>query len=94
MTRRQVVPGIFGATLLTAAFVGFVATAPDRPATAYDRCIAAANTPGPTGFATEVCEPLLPGYVEPKCVTYEDGSVECSRVWDPDTREWRDRIEP
>ncbi len=39
-----------------------------RPARAfvppYDTCIEAANTPGPSGFATEVCEPLMPGWVE------------------------------
>lgn len=31
----------------------------------YEACLSAAGVPGPSGFATEVCEPLAPGYVHP-----------------------------
>lgn len=36
--------------------VGYVVL--DPRADAYRTCLRAANTPGPAGFATEVCEPL------------------------------------
>jgi len=32
------------------------------PRTPFQTCLAAADTPGPSGFASEVCEPLAPGY--------------------------------
>ena len=53
--------------LAAAAIILLGSTGPRTEAarTPYETCIAAANTPGPAGYATEVCEPLAPGWVEP-----------------------------
>lgn len=44
----------------------------DEPPTPYETCLLAANTPGPSGFATEVCEPLSPFWEEPITVRPAD----------------------
>lgn len=63
---RSTHPTAVGLLLSAAVVFGVVATHERAPRTPYQTCIVAANTPGDAGFATEVCEPLTPGYVEPK----------------------------
>lgn len=63
------------AVLAAVAVAGNLYTRPQhkaavKPASAYQTCLGAARTPGPSGFATEVCEPLMPGYVEPDHTDY------------------------
>lgn len=41
--------------------------------TPYMACLRAANIPGPSGFAGEVCEPLSPAYTTPPTVTFVAG---------------------
>lgn len=63
MTRSRAYVALLAFAFWLVLFVTMLALQ-DRHPTALARCLDAANTPGPTGFATEVCEPLMPGYVE------------------------------
>lgn len=42
----------------------------DEPPSPYEACLLTADTPGPSGFASEVCEPLSPFYVDPVVLLY------------------------
>lgn len=46
-------------SVLAGAALGVALLLSGTPPTPYARCIQAANTPGPSGFAVEVCEPLM-----------------------------------
>lgn len=40
----------------------------DKPPTPYEACLLAASDPGPSGFATEVCDPLADWFVHPASI--------------------------
>lgn len=64
--RWLIVGGLAAVVLTTLGLAAMNDAAPAKPAakppTPYENCLLAANEPGPSGFATEVCEPLSPFY--------------------------------
>lgn len=64
--------GIIGAVTLVLAVQYDKGTG--KPGTAsvtpYENCLQAANEPDPSGYATEVCEPLMPEFQEPALTAY------------------------
>jgi hypothetical protein len=93
VSRRALYVNVILVTAAMSAVAGYLLGTADAPtpahvaasapaASSYETCVRAANTPGPSGYAVETCESLLPGFVHGARVNlgsvrteYPDGTV-------------------